>query len=397
MSKAYAVCRRFVCLVAAFVFLMVAPFLSLPVKALDATPTLKVFAQYWADPDSATLLGEFTREELDAMSYSDIGYEGYYCNVTRVNTVMRTHARGVRLAEFLSQKVGVDLNSVRQLDFHTTDVGPGERFVSKGRQELLDDVRWYYPNLYNNFHADEENNCIVIDDEAKVLEGAVQVPTIIATVQYATKNPYDDLSEEMTAEDTFRLCAGQVDMTTKSSFESARAVDEIYIVFAGAPPEEPSTDPPTDPEPPPESPTEPSKTGSPDLPTEAPAAPSATPSSSQQTVRPPAYDYRPWTGSKSTTRWNGNQYRPSSYTPTVPVTTTPNIGGAAGTQSGQLGRLYLDGYDSLIQWKKESPDDVTPLQKPEVTTNGMRNALLLFLFSFAAGTILMYTWFKKEK
>ena len=399
MSKANAVCRRFVCLVAVFVFLMAAPLLSLPGKALDATPALRVYAQYWADPDSATLLGEFTREELDEMSYSDIGYEGYYCNVTRVNTVMRIHARGVRLAEFLSQKVGVDLTSVRQLDFHTTDVGSGERFVSKGRQELLDDVRWYYPNLYNNFHADEENNCIVIDDEAKVMEGAVQVPTIIATVQYATKNPYDDLSEEMTTEDTFRLCAGQVDMTTKSSFESARAVDEIYIVFAGAPPEEPSTDP----EPPPESPTEPAKTGGQDIPTETPAAPSAMPSVKPSTThykpeQPPNYDYRPWTGSRSTTRWQGNQQlRPSSYTPTAPVTTAPYAGAADASQSGQMGRLYLDGYDSLIQWKQESPDDVTPLQKPEVTTNGMRNALLLFLISFAAGTILMYTWFKKER
>ncbi|MEE1299447.1 MAG: hypothetical protein UHI93_02770 [Acutalibacteraceae bacterium] len=137
MTKRSYWIRQLVSAVLAVVFFLAALSFLLPGRALDATPTLKVYAQYWADPDSATLLGEYSREQLDEWSYSDIGYEGTYCNVTRVNTVMRTHARGVRLAEFLSQKVGVDLNSVRQLDFHTTDVGAGERFVSKGRQELL--------------------------------------------------------------------------------------------------------------------------------------------------------------------------------------------------------------------------------------------------------------------
>ena len=51
----------------------------------------------------------------------------------------------------------------------------------------------------------------------------------------------------------------------------------------------------------------------------------------------------------------------------------------------------------MIQWKKESPDGVTALQKPLVTTNGVRNAVLMFLASFAAGAGLMYTWFKKER
>ena len=113
MTRTSNYARRFFSAVVTFVFFLSAlPFL-LPGRALDATQTLKVYAQYWADPDSATLLGEYTREQMDEWSYSDIGYEGTYCNVTRVNTVMRTHARGVKLAEFLSQKVGVDLNSVR--------------------------------------------------------------------------------------------------------------------------------------------------------------------------------------------------------------------------------------------------------------------------------------------
>lgn len=394
MTRTRSLSRRLVAAVVAIVFFLTALTLLMPGKALDATPTLKVYAQYWADPDSATLLGEYTRAQMDEWSYSDIGYEGTYCNVTRVNTVMRTHARGVRLAEFLSQKVGVDLNSVRQLDFHTTDVGAGERFVSKGRQELLDDVRWYFPNLYNNFHADEENNCIVVDDVDKVWEGAVQVPTIIATVQYATKNPYDDLSEEMTTEDTFRLCAGQVDMTTKSSFESARAVDEIYVVFAGAPPEEP-TEPDEKPTQPDEKPTG-SDTTPTETPTDAPTQPQQ-PTGSNITPAPTTRRYTPATTRRVTQRTVTTTRR---YTVTNRTITTRNPYIAQQTtavNSGNMGQLVVEGYDSMIQWKQESPDGVTALQKPLVTTNGVRNALLMFLASFAAGAGLMYTWFKKER
>ena len=391
MTKTVNYARRLVSAVVALVLILSALFLFIPGRALDATPTLKVYAQYWADPDSATLLGEYSREELDALSYSEeMGYEGTYCNVTRVNTVMRTHARGVRLAEFLSQKVGVDLNSVRQLDFHTTDVGSGERFVSKGRQELLDDVRWYYPNLYNNFHADEENNCIVIDDEAKVLEGAVQVPTIIATVQYATKNPIDDLSEEMTTEDTFRLCAGQVDMTTKSSFESARAVDEIYVVFAGAPPEEPTK--------PDEKPTGSDTTPPTETPTNAPTQPEK-PTGSNIKPASTTRRYTPGTTRRNTQRTVRTTRKYTVTNRTITMTTrSPYIAQpTSAVNSENMGQLVVEGYDSMIQWKQDSPDGVTALQKPLVTTNGVRNAVLMFLASFAAGAGLMYTWFKKER
>lgn len=65
--------------------------------------------------------------------------------------------------------------------------------------------------------------------------------------------------------------------------------------------------------------------------------------------------------------------------------------------SEQMGQLVVEGYDSMIQWKQESPDGVTALKKPLVKTSGVRNALLLFLASFAAGAYSMYSWFKKER
>lgn len=388
--------RRFVCAVLAFVFVLAAPFLFMPAEAITTPQTLKVYAQYWGDPDSAVLLGEYTREELEALSYTaEFGYEGNYNNVTRVHTVMRVHARGVKLEEFLRDKVGVDLNSVRQLDFHTTDVDADARFVSKGRQELLDDPHYYYPNLVANSHYDGETDSLVVDDEEAARSGAMEVPTIIAVVQYATKNPQDDMSEEMTAEDTFRLCAGSPDLLTVTSFESARWVDEIYVVLAGAPPEEPSSEEPSS-----ESPTKGGNDQKPsENPTQAPTQPrpgttaqpktrgSAIRTTTRRTTR--VYPYN-----RSTTRTTTRR------TLTVTSSTTRQFIANQSTtavNSGNMGQLVVNGYDSMIQWKEDSPDNVEALRKPVVTTKGARNAALLFLVSFAAGALMMYRWFIKEK
>ena len=73
------------------------------------------------------------------------------------------------------------------------------------------------------------------------------------------------------------------------------------------------------------------------------------------------------------------------------------MGDNTAARSERMGQLVVDGYDSMIQWKQDSPDNVTPLQKKTVTTNGVRNAVLLFLVSFAAGAGIMYKWFKEEQ
>lgn len=420
MAKANALCRRLVCAGLALAFVLAALFVFTPTKALDATQTLKVYAQYWADPDSATLLGEYSRQELDELSYTEeYGYEGYYCNVTRVHTLMRIHMRGVKLAEFLRDYVGVDLNSVRQLDFHTIDVEAGARFVSKGRTELLDSPHYYYPNLSENSHYDRELDDFVVDDEAAALEGAVSVPTTLAVVQYATKNPLDDLTDPMTEEDTFRLCAGQPDLTTQTSFESARSIDEIYVVFAGSPPEpEPPTEAPT--EPPTEPPTE-APTGSddsqpvPDTPTEAPTDPEQPtkqndPGTTKQAV--PTKQQPENTGTTaSTTRQRAavvtrrtvrrtTVRSTSNYSRTTRPTTQSVTGRtltAQTTAAQNMDQLVVNGYGDVIPWKKNSSEDVEALKKPLVTTQGARNAAILFGTSFLAGAGLMLQWFKKER
>ena len=75
MTKRSYLIRQLVSAVLAVVFFLAALSFLLPGRALDATPTLKVYAQYWADPDSATLLGEYSREQLDAR-IGDIKEEG---------------------------------------------------------------------------------------------------------------------------------------------------------------------------------------------------------------------------------------------------------------------------------------------------------------------------------
>jgi len=457
MNPVSAVRRRAVCALLAICLLLSTSVAFLSGKALDPTQTLKVYAQYWGDPDSATLLKEFTREEITEMSYGEYGYDGYYCNVTNVNTVMRIHARGVKLAEFLRYEVGVDLTSVRQLDFHTTDVAADARFLSKGREELLDSARYWYPNLID--HAYVEDGQFKVDDEVAAAEGAVQVPTLIAVVQYSTKNPLDDVSGEMTEKDTFRLCEGQPDLTTKTSFESARWVDEIYVVLAGAPPEEP-TEPdtpeePTEPDekptgsditPAPEEPTNPEPTAAP-KPTETPnptspptAAPTDGPNgqsttnnggSNRLTTRrtqstgttetpnptsPPTAAPTDGPNGQSTTN-NGGSNRLTTRRTQSTGTTTATTARAFSTttttvvsetnrqiaeqntvaDSAKMEQLVVNGYDSLIQWKKEPDEEVSPLKKPLVTTKGARNAAIMFVASFGVGAVAMYRWFKEEQ
>ena len=421
MNPVSAVRRRAVCALLAICLLLSTSVAFLSGKALDPTQTLKVYAQYWGDPDSATLLKEFTREEINAMSYGEYGYDGYYCNVTNVNTVMRIHARGVKLAEFLRYEVGVDLTSVRQLDFHTTDVAADARFLSKGREELLDSARYWYPNLID--HAYVEDGQFKVDDEVAAAEGAVQVPTLIAVVQYSTKNPLDDVSGEMTEKDTFRLCEGQPDLTTKTSFESARWVDEIYVVLAGAPPEEPTEpDTPEEPTEPDEKPTGSDITPAPEEPTnpEPTAAPKPTaapnPTETPNPTSPPTAAPTDGPNGQSTTN-NGGSNRLTTRRTQSTGTTTATTARAFSTttttvvsetnrqiaeqntvaDSAKMEQLVVNGYDSLIQWKKEPDEEVSPLKKPLVTTKGARNAAIMFVASFGVGAVAMYRWFKEEQ
>ena len=393
MNRVSAVRRRAVCALLAICLLLSTSVAFLTGKALDPTQTLKVYAQYWGDPDSATLLKEFTREEIDEMSYGEYGYDGYYCNVTNVNTVMRIHARGVKLAEFLRYEVGVDLTSVRQLDFHTTDVAADARFLSKGREELLDSARYWYPNLID--HAYVEDGQFKVDDEVAAAEGAVQVPTLIAVVQYSTKNPLDDVSGEMTEKDTFRLCEGQPDLTTKTSFESARWVDEIYVVLAGAPPEEPTNPEPT---------AAPKPTAAPN-PTETPnptSPPTAAPTdgpNGQSTTNNGGSNRLTTRRSQSAATTTATTARAFSTTTTTAVSETTRQIAEQTTRidSVKMEQLVVNGYDSLIQWKQESDEEVSPLKKPLVTTKGARNAAIMFVASFGAGAVAMYRWFKEEQ
>lgn len=73
------------------------------------------------------------------------------------------------------------------------------------------------------------------------------------------------------------------------------------------------------------------------------------------------------------------------------------MSGTTAANTERMGQLVVNGYDSMVQWKQDSPDNVTPLQKQAVTTNGARNAAMMFTTSFALGAFIMYKWFKEEQ
>lgn len=195
-----------------------------------APEKLEVYVGYWGGP--YTLKTEFSRQELESMA----DYEGYYSYITRVGTVMLQYAKGVSLEKILKSSQ-IDKSSIRQIDFYTVDV-KDQYFTSKGRTELLDTTRYYYPNLRANGYTDWNTSKWVVTDDAMASSGAVVVPTILATQQYATKDPNEmPTPAQISPEDSFRLCSGQVDTSTPTSFESAKWVHSIYVIFSGSPPE----------------------------------------------------------------------------------------------------------------------------------------------------------------
>ena len=199
-------------------------------NGVTAPEKLQVYVGYWGGP--YTLKVEFNRSELESM----VDYQGYYSYVTRVGTVMMQYARGVTIEKILNY-AQIDKNSVRQFDFYTVDV-KDTYFTSKGRTELLDTTRYYFPNIRANGYTDWETGKWIVTDEEAARAGAIAVPTILATQQFATKDPnVMPQPSQITPEDSFRLCSGQVDTSSPTSFESAKWVHSVYVVLSGSPPQ----------------------------------------------------------------------------------------------------------------------------------------------------------------
>ncbi|MDR0314822.1 MAG: Ig-like domain-containing protein [Oscillospiraceae bacterium] len=221
--------RQLLSIMTVVVFLIALLSAFIPVSAVQVPETLKIYVGYWGGPYAVK--AEFTRDQLKRMTQ----YESYYTYITRVGTVKLQYAKGPTLKTILNAS-GIDINSIRQFDFYTVD--SEAKFLSKGRSELLDTTRYYYPNLRANGYTDSNNQEWVVTDPAAAKIGAKVVPVIIATDECSTNHPAETpLPSQMTSAESFRLCSGQTDLTSVTSFESAKWIHAIYVVLSGSPPE----------------------------------------------------------------------------------------------------------------------------------------------------------------
>ena len=142
---------------------------------------------------------------------------------------------GVPLSTVLDA-AGIDQSSIANLDFWTADSGDGA-FTSFTWQQLLGTKRYYFNNLPAYFSYDEGGN--VICDVDGAWNEARRVSPMMALEENWTW--YEIGTQDATGTDNygtanrFRLNFGQTDPMERRTFNSAKMVHTIYVMFSGSP------------------------------------------------------------------------------------------------------------------------------------------------------------------
>ena len=142
---------------------------------------------------------------------------------------------GVPLSTVLDA-AGIDQSSIANLDFWTADSGGGA-FTSFTWQQLLGTKRYYFNNLPAYFSIDEDGN--VVCDVDGAWKEARRVSPMMALEENWTW--YEIGTEDAAGTDNygtanrFRLNFGQTDPMERRTFNSAKMVHTIYVMFSGAP------------------------------------------------------------------------------------------------------------------------------------------------------------------
>lgn len=226
------------CLMLVLQCAVILPAVCQPVHAETAGDVLAVRVQYFGE--SGNKIREktrFSKSELQAM-----GAETYcYSNVTSVGTVMSMKATGPQVLTIL-EKAGIDLGSIQNITFKTTDGYTRNFSVAKH----LTSSRYYYPNLSSAYERSEDGQTLIPLPGS--LDGGVMVPSILAMEFGASKTPgvyAEDLS--MSTKETYRFCLGQSplqeNVTTRagydggdvSSMDSAHSIYGIDVTLYGSP------------------------------------------------------------------------------------------------------------------------------------------------------------------
>ena len=162
----------------------------------------------------------------------------YYHNVTNVGTVMGTVAQGVSITELL-QQAGIDSNSVKTVNFRTTDgTQVNNWFVSLSMDQWVNQTRYYYPALRSLY----DNSTGSVVPLAGAISEKVVVPSILAIRSYTTKSPTAPLNPAlMTEDESYRFCVGQGELSIGqpvseiTSMNSAKWVTGIDVTLGGSP------------------------------------------------------------------------------------------------------------------------------------------------------------------
>ena len=192
--------------------------------------TIKVGYYGWS-PSDYVEKAVFSAGELYDMGPGESDYT-YWDGSNRVAI---DSSYGVPLSTILDA-AGIDQSSIANLDFWTADSGSGA-FTSFTWQQLLGTKRYYFRDLAACFYYDEEGNLQCDTDAA--WDGARRVQPMMALEE--TWVWYELGTSDATGTDTlgtanrFRLNFGQASPTERRTFNSAKMVHTIYVMFSGTP------------------------------------------------------------------------------------------------------------------------------------------------------------------
>ena len=131
---------------------------------------------------------------------------------------------------------GIDQSSISNLDFWTADSGNGA-FASFTWKQLIGTKRYYFADLASYFHYNDSGK--IVCDTKEAWKHARRVQPMMALEENWTW--YEIGTEDATGTDSlgtanrFRLNFGQADPTEKRTFNSAKMVHTIYVMFSGTP------------------------------------------------------------------------------------------------------------------------------------------------------------------
>ncbi len=210
-----------------------------------AGKSLSVRVQYFGERgDLIREKARFSRSDLEAMG----AQVWCYSNVTRVGTVMSMKAYGPEVMSII-EAAGIDPGSVSNVTFRTTD-GYTRNF---NVPQHLSGGRYYYPLLSAGYERNEDYETLTPLEGS--LEGAAEVPSILALEFGATKAPgvrAEDLT--MGKKETFRFCMGQTPLAEGqksrpgeggdvTSLDSVHSIYGMDVTLIGSPVEGIGIDP----------------------------------------------------------------------------------------------------------------------------------------------------------